>query len=52
MGYKLACKAIAEAYGAPEEEVKKRYSSIGDLGDVVFELNKGEGIFLTIEDVL
>ncbi len=52
VGDKLACKAIAEAYGAPEEEVNKRYSSRGDLGDVAFELNKGEGFSLTIEDVL
>ena len=25
-----------------EEEVKNRYSRTGDLGDVVFELNRGE----------
>ena len=31
VGDKLACKAIAEAYGAPEEEVKKRYSSRGGI---------------------
>ena len=30
----------------------KRHSSGGDLGDIVFELNKGEGISLIIEGVL
>lgn len=32
VGYKLACKAIAEAYGAPEEEVKKGTQVQGILG--------------------
>ncbi len=45
-------KTIAEAYGAPEEDVKKGTQVEVDLGDVVFELNKGEGISLTIEGVL
>ena len=40
VGDKLALKAIAGAYGVSEEEVKKRYSRTGDLGDVAFELNK------------
>jgi DNA ligase-1 len=44
-------KAIARAYGVSEEEVKKRYSRAGDLGDVAFELNRGEGKSLTIDEV-
>jgi DNA ligase-1 len=51
VGDKLALKAIAAAYGVSEEEVKKRYSRTGDLGDVAFELNKQEQGSLTIEDV-
>jgi len=51
VGDKLALKAIAGAYGVSEEEVKKRYSRTGDLGDVAFELNKREGNSLTIEEV-
>jgi DNA ligase-1 len=44
-------KAIARAYAVSEEEVKKRYSRTGDLGDVAFELNRGEGKPLTIDEV-
>jgi len=51
IGDKLALKAIAVAYGVSNEEVKKRYSRTGDLGDVVFELNGGEGKSLTIDEV-
>ncbi len=51
VGDKLALKAIAMAYGVSEEEVKKRYSKTGDLGDVAFELNRGEGKSLTIDEV-
>ncbi len=51
VGDKLALKAIAGAYGVSEEEVKKRYSTTGDLGDVAFELNRGEEKSLTIDEV-
>ncbi|HWR26088.1 MAG TPA: ATP-dependent DNA ligase, partial [Methanosarcina sp.] len=51
IGDKLAEKAIAEAYGASEEDVKDRYDSSGDLGDVAFELNEGKESSLSIEDV-
>jgi DNA ligase-1 len=51
VGDKLAIKAIAGTYGVSEEEVKKRYSRTGDLGDVAFELNKREGDSLTIDEV-
>jgi DNA ligase 1 len=51
VGDKLAIKAIAGAYGVSKEEVKKRYSRTGDLGDVAFELNKREGNSLTIDEV-
>ena len=52
IGDKLALKAIAGAYGVSEEEVKKRYTRTGDLGDVAFELNRNRaGDSLTIEDV-
>jgi len=52
IGDKLTLKAIAGAYGVPEEEVDERYTRMGDLGDVAFELNrKGEGDSLTIEDI-
>jgi hypothetical protein len=44
-------KTIAEAYGAPEEDVKKG-TQVEGIWDVAFELKKGEGISLTIEDVL
>jgi DNA ligase I, ATP-dependent (dnl1) len=39
------------AYKVSEEEVKKRYSGTGDLGDVAFELNRREGKSLTIDEV-
>ena len=42
VGDKIALKAIASAYRVSEEEVKKRYSTTGDLGDVAFELSRGE----------
>ncbi|WP_410508778.1 ATP-dependent DNA ligase [Methanosarcina hadiensis] len=48
---RLAVRAIAEAYGVSEGEVKKRYARTGDLGDVAFELSKKMEISLTIEDV-
>ncbi len=50
IGDKLALKAIAGAYGVSEEEVKKRYSETGDLGDVAFELSR-KGDSLTIDEV-
>ena len=37
--------------GLPKRMLK-RHSSGGRSWDIVFELNKGEGISLTIEDVL
>ncbi len=51
VGDKIALKAIASAYRVSEEEVKKRYSTTGDLGDVAFELSRGEGKSLTIDEV-
>lgn len=48
---RLAVRAIAGAYGVPEEDVKKRYARTGDLGDVAFELSKKREASLTIEDV-
>jgi len=51
IGDKLALKAIAGAYRVSEEEVKKRYSRTGDLGDVAFELNQGEEKSLAIDEV-
>ena len=36
VGDKLACKAIAEAYGTPEEEVKKGTQGEGILGMLCF----------------
>ncbi|MCO5384067.1 MAG: hypothetical protein NHB15_19995 [Methanosarcina barkeri] len=51
MGDKLALKAIAGAYGVSKKEIKQRYSRIGDLGDVAFELNERERNPLTIEEV-
>lgn len=47
----LAVRAIAGAYGVPEEEVKKKYARTGDLGDVAFELSKKREDYLTIEDI-
>nr|WP_230629366.1 hypothetical protein [Methanosarcina barkeri] len=51
MGDKLALKAIAGAYEVSEEEVKKRYSRTGDLGNVAFELNRREEKSLAIDEV-
>jgi DNA ligase-1 len=51
IGDRLALKAIAWAYGVSEEDVKRRYSRIGDLGDVAFELNMGEEKLLAIDEV-
>ena len=51
VGDKIALKAIASAYRVSEEEVKKRYSTTGDLGDVAFELSRGEKKSLTIDEV-
>ena len=51
IGDKLALKAIAGAYGVSEEEVKNRYSRTGDLRNVAFELNRGEGKSLAIDKV-
>lgn len=48
---RLAVRAIAGAYGVPEEEVEKRYARTGDLGDVAFELNRERKAFLTIDEV-
>ncbi|WP_349682038.1 hypothetical protein [Methanosarcina sp. UBA5] len=47
---KLALKAIAGAYGIFNEEIKKRYSKTGDLGDVTFELDRREGKSLTMKE--
>jgi len=49
---RLVTRAIAGAYGVSEEEVKKRYTRAGDLGDVAFELSEKREASLTIEEVL
>lgn len=48
---RLAIRAIAGAYGVPEEEVIRKYAREGDLGDVAFVLSAKREASLTIEDV-
>jgi DNA ligase 1 len=48
---RLAVRAISGAYGVPEEEITRKYSKTGDLGDVAFELSEKKEASLTIEEV-
>ncbi len=50
---KTMIKVVSRAYNLPEEEVKKKYKEIGDLGEVVWQVAEGketEGK-LSIEEV-
>ncbi len=40
IGEKLMVQAIAQAYGFEKEAVKDKFESLGDLGDVAFELEQ------------
>lgn len=51
LGERLSLRAIKNAYDVPENKAEDLFARLGDLGDVVFELNKNEKSTLTIEDV-
>ncbi len=50
---KTMIKIVSRTYNLPEEEVKKRYKDVGDLGEVVWQVasKKGEKDKLTIKEV-
>lgn len=42
---KMMLKVLATAYDIPEKEVNNKYSKLGDLGTVAYELNKTDIVF-------
>ncbi|MDW7733170.1 MAG: ATP-dependent DNA ligase [Methanolobus sp.] len=51
IGEKLGIQAISSAYSVPEEDVNERFSKLGDLGNVAFELNERQRSSVDIRDV-